>query len=116
MKAEHTRTFYVKFYRNGEIEPRVIYYRDTSIVGAFEKTLRRFPDAKLIEGWTESFYEGERAFTKYTPPSTARIAPVLAPQWKQTVFNFFEEISILQNRNQQATALILTLQPSQKIN
>ena len=85
--------YHVKFIRDGETKPQVVRYRVGSIVSAFDKCLREFSEAKLIEGWVEASYKDGRGITVYAPRSTARIVAEPAPEEEQTLFDFLEKIS-----------------------
>jgi hypothetical protein len=88
-------SYHVKFIRNGETKPQVARYRVGSIVGAFDKCLRTFPEAKLVEGWISSSYkENGETFcgkTVYAPPSTVKIAAEPVSKASQTHFGFWPE-------------------------
>jgi hypothetical protein len=101
--------YHVKFIRDGETKPQVVRYRVGSMVSAFDKCLREFPEAKLIGGWVEASYKDGGDITVYEPPSTARILAEPAPEEEQTSFGFFEEIS----RDRDATSPVPPLNSSQ---
>ena len=88
------RSYHVRFVRNGETEPQVVRYLVGGMANAFAKCGRRFPEAKLIEGWIEGSYADGRGITVYAPPSTIRIVAEPAPEEEQTVFDFLQEISL----------------------
>ena len=100
--------YHVKFIRDGETKPQVVRYRVGSIVSAFDKCLREFSEAKLIEGWVEASYKDGRGITVYAPRSTARIVAEQAPEEEQTLFGFLEEVSLSpKKRDRDATSSIL---------
>jgi hypothetical protein len=100
--------YHVKFIRDGETEPQVVRYRVGSIESAFDKCLREFSEAKLIENWVKGSYKDGRAITVYAPPSTARIVVEPAPEEEQTLFGFLEEVSLNpKKRDRDATSSIL---------
>ncbi len=99
--------YHVKFIRD-ETKPQVVRYRVGSIVSAFDKCLREFSEAKLIEGWVEVSYKDGRGITVDAPPSTARIVAEPAPEEEQTLFGFLEEVSLSpKKRDRDATSSIL---------
>jgi hypothetical protein len=68
------KTYHVKFSyaEGGELEPQVRTYRVASVIRAFEKCLKEYPGARLIEGWREGGYLEGYGITVYQPPSLVR--------------------------------------------
>jgi hypothetical protein len=104
-------TYHVRFVRNGETEPQVVRYLVGGMANAFAKCVRRFPEAKLIEGWIEGSYADGRGITVYAPPSTIRIVAEPASEEEQTVFDFLQEIS-LSPKKREGDATSSVLQPN----
>jgi hypothetical protein len=103
-------TYNIRFTRNGETETINGHYKASCIAAAFEKCLRRNPDAELIEGKIEGSYRDaygvvRRGTIVYAPPSTVRITVTPGPNEEQTAFAFLETLSAggpHQLRNQNA--------------
>jgi hypothetical protein len=89
-------SYHVRFIRDGETEPQVVRFRASSIASAFDRCLRKFPQAKLIEGRVEGSYKDGCGITIYAPPSTVTIVARTAAKEEQPVFGFFEKISLSQ--------------------
>jgi hypothetical protein len=54
-------------------ELRVRSYEAASAGQAFQKCLREFPKARLIEAWREGRYLDGYGITTYEPPSTPKV-------------------------------------------
>ena len=84
------KTYYVKFSYDGEgelVEPQIRRYQATSPGHAFEKYLREFPGAKLIEAWREGGYLDGYGITTYQPPSFVKVEAEPAPKEEQLMLN-----------------------------
>jgi hypothetical protein len=85
------KTYRIEFTYDGEGEAQVQSYKATSPGHAFEKCLREFPGAKLLEGWNEGGRGSEYGCVTYPPPSTARIVAEPAPKTEETTFPFYDD-------------------------
>ena len=87
------KTYHIKFSYDGEgeLEPQVRRYKATDPGHAFEKCLREFPGAKLLEGWNEGGRGSEYGCITYAPPSTVRTAAEPRPKAEETRFPFYDE-------------------------
>jgi hypothetical protein len=83
----------IKFTCNGEGEPRVRSYKATSPGHAFEKCLREFPGAKLIEGRCEARLSTGTSYggITYAPPSTVRVVAEPTPKTEEIKFPFWND-------------------------
>jgi hypothetical protein len=88
-------TYHIEFIRNGATE--TVHYRAKNVISAFERCLRRFPDAKLIKGRVQRSYRENGKICcdviTYDPPSTVRIPAEPAPNEEQLAFGFLEKLS-----------------------
>ena len=86
------KTYRIKFTYDGEGEAQVRRYEATSPGQAFEKCLRKFPGAKLLEGWCEGRIAGiTHGRITYAPPSTVRVVAEPAPKEEETNFPFYDD-------------------------
>jgi hypothetical protein len=85
------KTYHIKFSYDGEGESQVRRYKATDPGHAFEKCLREFPGAKLLEGWNEGGRGSEYGCITYAPPSTVRTAAEPRPKAEETRFPFYDE-------------------------
>jgi hypothetical protein len=83
------KTYYVKFSYDGEgeLEPQVRSYRAASVIRAFEKCLKEYPGARLIEAWREGGYLDGYGSTTYQPPSFVKVEAEPAPKEEQMMLN-----------------------------
>ena len=85
------KTYHVKFSHDGEgelvkhrfeaIEPRL------SSGPPFEKCLKEYPGARLIEAWREGGYLDGYGFAIYQPPSFVKVEAEPAPKQEQMMLN-----------------------------
>jgi len=83
------KTYYVKFSYNGEgeLEPKVRSYRAGSVIRAFERCLKEYPGARLIEACREGGYLDGYGMTTYQPSSLVKIEGKPAPKEEQMMLN-----------------------------
>jgi hypothetical protein len=83
------KTYHIKFSYDGEgkREPQVRRYKATSPGEAFQKCLREYPGAKLIEAWREGGWLDGHGITTYKPPSLVKVKARSAPKEEQMMLN-----------------------------
>jgi hypothetical protein len=91
-------TYKIRFTLNGHTETQVDHYKASNIASAYEKCLRKYPEAKLIKGIIEGSYQDahgviRRGTIVYDAPSTVRITVKPAPKEEQSTFDFLETLS-----------------------
>jgi hypothetical protein len=83
------KTYHVKFSHDGEgeLETQVRSYRVASVIRAFERCLKEYPGARLIEAWREGWYLDGYGFTIYQPPSFVKVEAEPALKEEQMMLN-----------------------------
>jgi hypothetical protein len=95
MKTLHS--YSIRFTGDSEIETQVRQFQAADPEHAFAKCIKKFPGCTLLGGRREGRLiteGGEICRLTYAPPSTIRIIAPPEPEEEQTVFGFFEKISL----------------------
>jgi hypothetical protein len=85
------KIFHVVFLKNGESEPCTKTYWGVDIGNALAKWKRDYPDAKLVNEWSEASAGGHHlGYVTYEPVSTTEPEPLSEVKAEEIVFPFFD--------------------------
>jgi hypothetical protein len=75
-------------YDEGATGPYVKKFKAINAGQAFQKCLKEYPEARLIEAWREGSYKDGYGITSYQSPSMAKVEAEPAPGKEQMKFDF----------------------------
>jgi hypothetical protein len=75
----------------GTTEAYVRSYEAINAGQAFQKCLKKYPGARLIEAWREGGYLDGYGITTYQPPSLVKVEAEPAPKEEQILLHFPEQ-------------------------